>query len=605
MWKSVLLFGKRLISKVVSPVKDEMPFIVIAILLLIIPTYLDTFVFEYDGAPILQKISKNHNGTSIPKVFFLPFLFAYFAVILSKLFRTRWVLWVVQSSLLILYAINIFLLFNFDTLVSPMILMLIAETTGDESSEFFSIYLFSGKSLWAYLTIGVTMFLLWYSEKWRKNCSLWFSNRSLCGLAFVVIIYFFYRGVPYFLYFLNMYKCTTLEEVETFSYDFAVKTNTVTEVLYSVYNLGICKNEVKNVVMLAQNAQKSHPYCNNLHDSLCVVVVIGESYNKHHTPLYGYALPTTPNMSREQHNKNLFVFNNVVTPWNMTSNAMKNIFSINCIAAHESWSSFPFFPTIFKAAGYRVYFWDNQNSGVSADVFDFSLNGIIHHSDITRVSYDVENVQRYQYDGDFIESFKNIYHAGSRDLIIFHLMGQHIGAKYRYPNGYGKFTISDYSSRKVSKDMKQAIAEYDNATLYNDSIMGEIFKLFKKRNAVVVYFSDHGEEVYDYRDVIGRTHEEIKTAQNLKYQYDIPFVIWCSPSYVAKNPSVLDRMRQCKEKPFMTDNISHLLMGLGCIESKYYHSERDILNSRYTPTKRIVQGYIDYDNIKRSSIDGR
>lgn len=604
MWESVLLFGKRLISKVVSPVKDEMPFIVIAILLLIIPTYLDTFVFEYDGAPILQKISRNHNGTSIPKVFFLPFLFAYFTVILSKLFRTRWVIWVVQASLLILYVINIFLLFNFDTLVSPMILMLIAETTGDESSEFFSTYLFSGKSLWAYLTIGVTMLLLWYSEKWRKNCLLWFSNRYLCGLAFVIITYFFYRGMPYLFQFSRMYQCESMTEVETFSYEAAVKTNTVTEMLYSVYNMNMCKKEARKVIDIAMDVQNSSfQYLSQ--DSLCVVVVIGESYNKYHTPLYGYSLMTTPNMLREYQDSSLFIFDNVITPWNMTSNAMKNIMSTNCIAAHESWADFPFFPTLFKAAGYSVYFWDNQNSGVQADVFDFSLNGIIHNQVFSKVSYSLKNSQRYQYDGDLIDNFRNSYSPRKKDLVILHLMGQHIGAKYRYPKGYGKFSVSDYSSRKMSKDMKQAIAEYDNATLYNDSIMGEIFKLFKKRNAVVVYFSDHGEEVYDYRDVIGRTHEEIKTAQNLKYQYDIPFVIWCSPSYVAKNPAVLDRMRQCKEKPFMTDNISHLLMGLGCIESKYYHSERDILNSRYTPTKRIVQGYIDYDHIKRSSIDGR
>ena len=604
MWKLLQFWGESLVSKVLSPIKDEFPFILITILLLIVPTYLDTFIFEYDGAPILLKISRNHNGTNIPKVFFIPFLFAYFMAFFSNLFHTRWILWIYQALLLILYAINIFLLFNFDTLLTPMVLMLIVETTGDESSEFFSTYLFSEKSMCAYLTIGVTMLFSWYSEKLKRRCSLWLSNRYMRGLTIIIIAYFFFRGIPYLFQFSKMYQCDSMMEVETFSYEAAVKTNTVTEMLYSIYNMNMCKKEAIKVIDVAVDVQNSSSHYLS-QDSLCIVVVIGESYNKYHTPLYGYSLLTTPNMLREYQDSSLIVFDNVITPWNMTSNAMKNIMSTNSIAAHESWADFPFFPTLFKSAGYYVYFWDNQNSGVQADVFDFSLNGIIHNQVFSKLSYSLENTKRYQYDGDLIDDLKNCYRIGKIDLVIIHLMGQHIGAKYRYPKGFGKFKMSDYSSKEASKDMKQAIAEYDNATLYNDSIMGEIFKFFKKQNAVVVYFSDHGEEVYDYRGVIGRTHEEIKTSQNLKYQYDIPFLIWCSPSYIAKNPERICKMRQCKEIPFMTDNVSHLLLGLGCIESRYYHSEHDILNSRFALTKRIVQGHIDYDKIRKSSIYGR
>lgn len=176
-------------------------------------------------------------------------------------------------------------------------------------------------------------------------------------------------------------------------------------------------------------------------------------------------------------------------------------------------------------------------------------------------------------------------------------MGQHMGAKYRYPLNYGKFSKSDYKKRKLTEDKKQLVAEYDNATLYNDSIMGELFDMFKKRDAVLVYFSDHGEEVFDYRDVIGRTHEGNKSKDNLKYQYDVPFIIWCSKSYAKKNPDVLNQIQQATGRPFLTDLTSHMLLGLGKISTKYYYPERDLLNSQYILLKRIVQGYIDYDTV--------
>ena len=52
-----------------------------------------------------------------------------------------------------------------------------------------------------------------------------------------------------------------------------------------------------------------------------------------------------------------------------------------------------------------------------------------------------------------------------------------------------------------------SIPHYRNAkknpniyTLYNDYVLKNIIDLFRDKNTVVLYFSDHGEEIYDYRD---------------------------------------------------------------------------------------------------------
>ena len=43
-------------------------------------------------------------------------------------------------------------------------------------------------------------------------------------------------------------------------------------------------------------------------------------------------------------------------------------------------------------------------------------------------------------------------------------------------------------------------------------------------NATLIYLSDHGEEVFNYRDYKGRSPSEPLTRKLLNYQYDIPFV---------------------------------------------------------------------------------
>ena len=78
----------------------------------------------------------------------------------------------------------------------------------------------------------------------------------------------------------------------------------------------------------------------------------------------------------------------------------------------------------------------------------------------------------------------------------------------------------------MDKNKKWAIATYDNATLYNDAVMGHIFDLYRNKNAVVVYFSDHGEEIYDYRDQRGRHVSYAPSADMLRHQNEVPFVIW-------------------------------------------------------------------------------
>lgn len=75
------------------------------------------------------------------------------------------------------------------------------------------------------------------------------------------------------------------------------------------------------------------------------------------------------------------------------------------------------------------------------------------------------------------------------------------------------------------------LSHYDNATLYNDSIVAQIVKRFQKQDAIVIYVPDHGEECYEEnRGFICRNHSAEIDWPLAHYEFEIPFWIYCSPN---------------------------------------------------------------------------
>ena len=102
---------------------------------------------------------------------------------------------------------------------------------------------------------------------------------------------------------------------------------------------------------------------------------------------------------------------------------------------------------------------------------------------------------------------KDVVLKNKCNLVLFHLMGQHSAAIERFPHDKFTYFTVDSIKREASylgdTERKQK-ADYDNATLYNDYVMNEIFDTFRNSNTILIYFSDHGEEVNDYRKQYGR-----------------------------------------------------------------------------------------------------
>lgn len=580
----------RLLSCIARPFLLELPLIVILMKLLgaeaILHNIRDTYANSESA--IIWNLFANIS---------LLFLFSYIAALAVTWVKPKSAKWGVKSlfyfTILLLYAVQHFLARNFGMLeFNPTCFVLLAETTDSESQEFINQYVLSDTivptlvRVLFYICVIVAIEFLWSYFK-RKI------NRTLKSKSTHVNVFISFLLLPILIFgilstdiYIRVYRAETSDEIQL--------QHLPTDPLSSIYTSLVMLHKMNENMLRGVEVNKTlheHSVISGISDTANIVVVVGESYTKWHSSLYGYSLNTSPNLLSEADSGRLFVFDDVVSSSNFTSVIMKNIICCNNSSDGEEWYDYPNFMTIFKKAGYDVYFWDNQRNFEKTASHSFTLNSFLYNSEIVGMSYTQTNDASYQYDDEIVESFnENVKLVNSKNLIMFHLMGQHSIYSERFPQSATVFTIDSIKRDDsfLNDEMKQCIADYDNATLYNDYVLSRIIETFKNSNTILFYFSDHGEEVYDYRAKCGRDHADLND-QLLKYQYDIPFMIWCSDMYKENNPHIVKAIKQSVKRPYIIDNICNTLFNVGAINTVYYRDSLDLISPAYKCSKRMIK----------------
>jgi heptose-I-phosphate ethanolaminephosphotransferase len=101
-----------------------------------------------------------------------------------------------------------------------------------------------------------------------------------------------------------------------------------------------------------------------------------------------------------------------------------------------------------------------------------------------------------------------------------------------------------------------------------------------------LYFSDHGEEVYDKIDFSGHSADQVIT-QNI---YEIPLLLWVSEKY-KHNKSIPNNFNS----KYLTDDLFHSIADLVDVKSEEVDSSRSIFSEHFKERKRIIRDTIDYD----------
>lgn len=547
------------------------------------------------------------------------FLDLYVVCILLSLIPQRVRRWVRLPLYAVLYLTaiaDVFCYVKFGSTLTPTMLLLLNETNAREAGEFLDSYLngdvllspVGGIVLLMLLNIVVglrpwrrlksTARLRFYRSLINDNYRRW--SPALGLTAIVLLVYSAQvsaRNKEATHRLMTMNNVGAIEHELTRLNDCARLYLPIYRLAFSVYANSLASQQIDKLI----DAKNKVRVDSCSFTSPNIVLIIGESYNKHHSQLYGYNQPTTPRQKRHSRRGRLITYTDVVAPWNLTSYIFKYVFSLCVVGQKGEWCDYPLFPELFRKAGYHTTFITNQFLPKARDaVYDFSGGFFLNNPELSAAQFDTRNNSLHQYDEGLLADYDTLrQHNTDHNLIIFHLMGQHVAYSTKYPANRRKFTAADYDRPDLNGKQRRILSDYDNAVLYNDSIVDQIIRRFADDDAVVIYFADHGEECFDGKvNTYGRLHSSAIDARLAREEFEVPMWIWCSHKYVTRRPEMFGRLVAARKRRLMTDALPHLLLYLAGIHSKDYRSEYNIVADDYDELRpRLLKSTADYDQL--------
>ena len=506
---------------------------------------------------------------------------------------------------------------RFESTLTPTMLMLVGETTTQEAGEFLKGYLSWEviKSQVGWLLMLILIHILWtlVRSRIRKNTQ----EMMLPQFNRVVIIGF--KALFSVIVAVLLYSCLSqtwdnkVAMQRMFTYDTIGQVEReltrkdqanfyipIYRLVFSVFANHLASHQLVQLKAASEKIQIDS--CSFRVPN--IVLVIGESYNKHHSQLYGYNKPTTPYQKEMAEQGCLVPFTDVVAPWNLTSFVFKHVLSLHAVGDSGEWCDAPLFPEVFRKAGYHVTFITNQfQSKAKEAVYDFSGGFFLNDPEMSQRQFDTRNTALYRFDEGVLNAYDELKAQNKEhNLVILHLMGSHVEYRARYPQNTRRFFTPQNANRpELTVKQRYILSDYDNSVRYNDSIVSAITQRFIDKDAVVIYMPDHGEEIFDGSPFIyGRMHGANIDYRLARNEMEIPFWIWGSPLYIENHPYGWQAIRNAKDRPMMTDVLPHLLLYLAGISTPAYRPEYNVLAPEYnTKRPRILKGTTDYNTLKK------
>lgn len=529
----------------------------------------------------------------------LPIFDTYLVCLLAAMLNRYRLSWMIGIPYTILVTSEFFVILFYNSAFTINVLQLVAQTNTQEASEFL-LSAFTQSAPWVAIVVSIACWIVaWYVKNGIERTTTLCPKtcKVLSILLFAIIVW---SGIRQISAYNKLYKCFTAEDCSLLGTP-ERRPHLNTPIVRLLHSVAFNAAQVRELPMLQESiASTQVESCS--YDSPLIVLIIGESYNKYHTPLFNpQSLPTTPNLCQLQQDSTLVTYTNAVTPSNMTSVVLMQMFSTWNADSSMGWSRYTAFPAVFRMAGYDVAYLSNQFAlSGTADTWASLGGSFFNDSSLSDMLYTWRNDSLVRYDHQLLRLLPEaIVNSPNPRLVIAHVMGQHVGYEYRYPTEFSHFTIEDIPTSLGGDTGREIEAHYANATLYNDFVVNEIWKRFKDQDAVGLYLSDHGEEVYDWRDFHERSNGSNINAEIARYQFEIPMMFLMSDIYRQQHPELVEKIRKSANRPFISSDIPHLLFHLAGIKTPDYVEEHDILSAKYDTTRhRLIGEGIDYDAIK-------
>lgn len=359
----------------------------------------------------------------------------------------------------------------------------------------------------------------------------------------------------------------------------------ITKVGFSFYNqLKLYKEAAQEVKPKWVEAKASDKY-----DKQTLVLIIGESCSRRHMSLYGYHRNTSPKLAQRN---DLYVFNNVVAPYSNTLDAILLGLSTSNLEFRQAPKDETDIIDVFHSAGFKTFWISNQSP---IGIWDNQVTVLANQSDVVKFvnlsgNSSFEATYTTSWDEKVISPFYSaVTDTTAKKLIIVHLMGSHSNYNKRYPKEFDVFNTSGGKKERI-------ISEYDNSVLYNDFIVDSLIAITSANSKhsfnSLIYYSDHGENVYDEGDKVG--HDFTKSLP--KVNVEVPFLLWISPYFHENEPDRVETIKLNTGKPFVTDDLFHSLLDISLIQTSFSDSSRSLFSKHLNVSrKRILEDGEDYD----------
>ncbi len=456
---------------------------------------------------------------------------------------------------------------NYGVKISASALYVIFETNSTEASEFLTQYL-NIKVLGIVLIALVPFFYLLYNKYFKDSSffkNLEFNNKYLNSISFKVLYVIFIFGAIVVIHFKLREENLLINSYYAY-------------IDYSVTKANLKKN-------LAQPHSHYIKDVSSNKEQQTYIVIIGESTSSWHMQLYGYERETNPLLSKLK--DEMVLFNKVISP------NVHTIVSLDKILTQSSFKD-PFkientsIVQLANEAGFSTYWISNQRPVGLHE----SIPTLIGSAANNTYFLNTNNGQDIIYDDVIFPTLKRVLNSQQEKKMIFiHLIGTHGAYNNRYPKTFDYFKDDSINGKTLSKYKVQKVNEYDNAIRYNDSIVYSVIQNVKAKNenSFVLYFSDHGDEVYDTMDLEG--HNEY---HGTKPMYEIPFVLWTSKTYKNTNTH-FENFKNYTERKYILEDFIHSFSDLSEIQYKGYDSTKSIFNEAFIERPRLIRKGKDYD----------
>lgn len=389
--------------------------------------------------------------------------------------------------------------------ISPRIEVAVLSPTS-ESTEYISTYI-SYMDFSIILYVGLNLFLLYKFLMHSKHSFKVIKIIALGVFTSIIIAISFYKN--------------PIKNIEPFSIP--------DKIIRIVKNKEFEQHTLERSNNLSKIKIKIVDKKNLIYDK--VIVVMGESVNKHHMSIYDYKIKTTPFLASLKKLDKLYIFN-AIAPSNQTMYSVPiNLTKANVHNYLDLYLHSYSILSEFKVNNYTTYWISNQ---ARVGKYDSITSAMANEANIQIFANSKHSDAKTD---DVVLDYLDKFHKKqTKEMYLVHLMGSH--------SSYNKRYTEDLSIFKKAQNIDE---EYDNSIYYTDYILSQIYNKFKDEKLLLIYLSDHGEIINSQRHGHG-------FLPAYKDEYDVPFVIYSS----IKNPRLDELYKENKKGYFNLENFNYI-----------------------------------------------